>query len=266
MVYSTEAREAVKRRREANRAFRAARKAAVGEEAALRTYRIEQQRVRETVESELRNRERKTLSFVLNAPRHEKSRRFWRIVNRDNRGERKLVKLRDQSGFGREIPETEIDNHLTHVGKRLLEAIHPVNDTPRKGKIQPTGVEVTSVDISRALASLSKASAMGLDGIPSGIVKDFEDIGRGYIVELFNKILAGDEETPEDWEEGRLVMIEKANSIKGNLLTYRPITISPTLYRIFMKILGAKISEWMEEKKLKRVWSTSVFSVINPSV
>src|SRR5215204_676213 len=41
-------------------------------------------------------------------------------------------------------------------------------------------------------------------------------------------------------------MIEKSNSQIGNLVTYRPITVSTVLYRTFTKVLAYKIQEWTE--------------------
>src|SRR5579863_1971802 len=89
-------------------------------------------------------------------------------------------------------------------------------------------------------------SAVGMDGIPISVLKEMGTIGLTYIADLFNRIFNGIERVPDDWNDGRVSMIEKPNSVKGNLLTYRPITITPILYRLFAKIFGYRIQDWAE--------------------
>ena len=45
-------------------------------------------------------------------------------------------------------------------------------------------------------------------------------------------------------------MLEKPNSSKGNLLTYRPITVSTVLYRLFTKTIGSRIQHWIETESI----------------
>ena len=42
-------------------------------------------------------------------------------------------------------------------------------------------------------------------------------------------------------------LLEKPSSVRGKLSTYRPITISDVLYRIFTKIISKHIQKWTEE-------------------
>ena len=58
-------------------------------------------------------------------------------------------------------------------------------------------------------------------------------------------------------------MIEKPNSARGVLETYRPITVSTVLYRVFTKIIGARISEWIETHPRERLNSCNLRVPIN---
>ena len=63
-----------------------------------------------------------------------------------------------------------------------------------------------------------------------------------------NRMFSGQEIIPDDWKEGKVTLIDKASSKKGNLNTYRPITITPVFYRLFTRIFAERIQEWMEDK------------------
>lgn len=52
---------------------------------------------------------------------------------------------------------------------------------------------------------------------------------------------------PEEWKKGRVSLLEKPNSRKGSLTSYRPITVSDVLYRVFTKLLGKHIQQWTED-------------------
>ena len=47
--------------------------------------------------------------------------------------------------------------------------------------------------------------------------------------------------------DGRVVALEKKDSKKGELTSYRPITITDIIYRVLAQILNRKIQEWIEE-------------------
>ena len=67
-------------------------------------------------------------------------------------------------------------------------------------RIPTEGILISVEDVSKAIASLSKTSAMGTDKIPSGIIKDLGEKGRTYIANLFKKIIDGTENVPADWK------------------------------------------------------------------
>ena len=111
---------------------------------------------------------------------------------------------------------------------------------------EPTGFLVGQTEVKYLLGRMSSQSATGLDGIPTNVLKNHGEIGEEYIARMFNSILEGQQEIPPEWGEGRVSMLEKPISSKGNLLTYSPITVSTVLYRLFTKTFGNRIQHRME--------------------
>lgn len=87
---------------------------------------------------------------------------------------------------------------------------------------------------------------MGLLQIPGRALKDLKDRGEKHLACLFSKSFDGTEDMAEHWKDGRLGMIEKNNSIRRGLRTFRPITVAPVLHRLFTKVLCGRIIYWME--------------------
>ena len=129
--------------------------------------------------------------------------------------------------------------------------VRAVNGQRQTSRIPtPSGMVITNLDIHSALVTIPNNTATGLDQIPGSVLKDLKDTGQEYLARLFNKILDGTEDMPDDWKDGRLSMIEKTNSTRRNLRTFRPITVTPVLHRLFTKILCRRIRHWMEHNKV----------------
>ena len=94
---------------------------------------------------------------------------------------------------------------------------------------------------------MSSSSATGLDYVPTYVLKAMGETGFEYIAQMFTRISQGEILIPEDWRRGRITLIPKSNSDKRVLSTYRPITISTVLYRLFAKILCREVQTWMEQ-------------------
>ena len=93
---------------------------------------------------------------------------------------------------------------------------------------------------------MGKHSAKGTDNIPASILKDFSWVGITYMTRVFNNILSGSEPCPSSWKEGIVKLFPKKDSPKGQVATYRPITITSVTYRLFAKVLAKKLQTWVE--------------------
>lgn len=79
--------------------------------------------------------------------------------------------------------------------------------------------------VQRVLTTLSSVANF-LDNLVQILCAAMDAAGQQWMLSTFNAILEGRCDFPEEWKEGRVSMIEKSNSVKGDLRTYRPITVS----------------------------------------
>jgi Reverse transcriptase (RNA-dependent DNA polymerase)/Endonuclease-reverse transcriptase len=198
---------------------------------------------------ELVGRERRLHEWILRAPRAERAYRFWSYIRKHKRQQPPEVKIKTNQG--EVVPATEMRRHLTEVAGELLNAIPKQRTEPIQRRIaEKTGITTTALEVKRVLGSMSTRTATGLDAIPAAVLKQLGDLGCEYLARLINGILAGDQDIPDDWGVGRVSLLEKPTSVKGDLTTYRPITISTVLYRVVAKILCSRMSAWMEENEI----------------
>ena len=60
------------------------------------------------------------------------------------------------------------------------------------------------------------------------------------LADLFNDVLRGDQTPPATWKETRLTVLFKKGDAKC-LENYRPVAILPFVYKLFSRILDARI-------------------------
>ena len=251
LIYlSREVREAVKARRAVKKSLKEAR--------AKRNHRLvtrleqdleaHDQAVLRQKEKERAITERKQHDWILHAPRSERPRRFWGYVRKLTQKEPHRQAVTDTAG--RQVDPQGMEQHLETVAHVLLNTRRCEEGNPTQLRAEDTGIRTNPLEVEAILGSMSSRTATGIDEIPASILKKLGDIGSMYIASLFNDILAGDAEIPSDWGKGRVSLLEKSSSKRGNLATYRPITISGVLYRMMAKIIGKRIAAWMEENEI----------------
>ena len=64
---------------------------------------------------------------------------------------------------------------------------------------------------------------------------------------IFNKIITT-EDIPEQWHSSSIILIHKKGN-REDLNNYRPISLLPNLYKLFMKILTNRITKIMDENQ-----------------
>ncbi|HXC05154.1 MAG TPA: reverse transcriptase family protein, partial [Bacteroidia bacterium] len=251
LIYqSREVRQAVKARRMDKRRLQDAQSRNNDRDTALleQVLKASDQVVFMEKERERRETERKQYEWILQAPRQERAFRYWGYIRKLNQKEPKKTTVRDTDG--RTVSLTDMKQHLTDIAGDLLNARKKRDTGPVRLVGEDTGIRTTPQEVERVLGSMSSRSATGLDAIPATILKRLGALGNAYIATLFNGILAGKDEIPRDWSMGRVSLLEKGTSRKGNLNTYRPITISAVLYRLLAKIICNRIDTWMEENEI----------------
>ena len=181
---------------------------------------------------------------ILDGPRSERAKLFWRYVSKHNRQNRGPTTIKNEKG--EPVKAESVKEHLTKVGCQSLMATPTQLERPPPIRCRSTGIKTDETEVGRIISQLSSRTASGDDHISANILKNLKEEGTAWITELLNLILDGEEPLPIDWRDGRVSMLEKTNSQKGVLESYRPITISTVLYRIFTKIIANRISTWIE--------------------
>ncbi|XP_077564456.1 uncharacterized protein LOC144179908 [Haemaphysalis longicornis] len=176
--------------------------------------------------------------------------KFWRYVSSLDRGSEGPAELVDTATSQPVAdPPRHITDYLTslygppiHVPEDRQEETRPPTSPPSQSE---TTWEVTPAGIKRALGRIGMGTATGPDGIPARILKLLGPGSREQLAELFNNILHG-EDIPEEWRDGRVVLLLKHGGNAAHICDYRALTVTSVVYRVFMQVLKAWISGWAE--------------------
>lgn len=100
----------------------------------------------------------------------------------------------------------------------------------------------------RAMRKLKDRKAMGIDGIPNEVWKygggELEDWARNFV----NRLWKGDG-WPERWKEGVIIPIVK-KGVGRKVEECMRITVTPSLYKVYVSILKERLREEVEVKKI----------------
>ena len=104
----------------------------------------------------------------------------------------------------------------------------------------------TADEVNSALAKMKRGKASDHTGLVIELLKDSGGSVRKAIASIFNDILVKDMTTPEEWKKSRvIVLFKKGDTQKPE--NYRPITLLPVLYKLFSRMLQARIKSILED-------------------
>lgn len=123
--------------------------------------------------------------------------------------------------------------------------IQPPVDFGNSGTEMDTNDSITMGKMERALRQLSGSSAAGLDGVPPMLLKRMGRQTRMVMLAALNSVLTTGR-VPRSWGRSRMRLIWKKGTDKSLPESYRPITVTAAMYRLFCHILRARIQVWAE--------------------
>jgi len=106
----------------------------------------------------------------------------------------------------------------------------------------------TTKELRAALQALQNEKASGIDGIPGEILKHMPEEAREELLCIFNDILRT-RQFPDQWRETRIYTLHKGGD-GSKCSNYRPISLLPVPYKLFMSILTKRLSLFAEERGL----------------
>ena len=145
-----------------------------------------------------------------------------------------------------------LNEYFTNIGETLANSleqndINPesyVQQTDNVFNIQPPSVET----VSKLLSGINDKKAMGLDNIPNRLLKISAGIIAPSLTKIFGlSILTGI--FPTEWKQARVTPIFKKGE-KSDPSNYRPISVIPSISKIFEKIIYDQLESYLSEFNL----------------
>ena len=103
-------------------------------------------------------------------------------------------------------------------------------------------------ELLRAVYNLKNNKACGIDEIPNEVLKS----GRlcNVLLSMFNECYM-EGVIPSIWKQGIINPIPKASTTdRRDPLNYRGITVTPACYKLFCRILNARLDKWEAENRI----------------
>ena len=131
------------------------------------------------------------------------------------------------------------NEHLIAVGQKLAEDIPSTDESPR-ANTTPAKTKfkfgyITVAQIENVIKRLINTKATGMNGIPNKILEDNSTYLSPFFEELFNLFIETNT-FPDDFKVGKVAPVFKSGD-KEDLNNYRPISVLPTIARIFERLL-----------------------------
>ena len=108
--------------------------------------------------------------------------------------------------------------------------------------------DFSSQELSSALLSLS-STASGPDGITYPLLTHLPQAGRDYLLHIFN--LSWTTSTfPAAWKQSTVIPILKAGKPSSSPSSYRPISLTSCISKLFEKMVLARLSYFLEANNI----------------
>uniref|UniRef100_A0A803SRX2 Reverse transcriptase domain-containing protein n=1 Tax=Anolis carolinensis TaxID=28377 RepID=A0A803SRX2_ANOCA len=130
-----------------------------------------------------------------------------------------------------------------NIGKFLSKLkLEKINDEQRLS----LNKEITTEEIEKAIKNLHNNKSPGPDGYTAVLYKTLQEELIPVLRRIMNKALMN-EELPESWKQGEIILIQKENTNPEEIKNYRPITLLNTDYKIFASILANRFKGFLKE-------------------
>ena len=144
------------------------------------------------------------------------------------------------------MPEI-FNDHFVNIGEKLANKIDETNIDPLEN-VSETEKRFTLKTVNpnkfyRALSKLKNGKSTGIDNIPNQALKVSKDVVTNSLTDIFNACIKH-KVFPHDLKVGRVTPIFKAGE-KEDLNNYRPITVLPTIARIFEKLIYEQLYSYL---------------------
>ena len=182
----------------------------------------------------------------------------WKILKHAIGRTHKTVGIDKVSMEGIEITDKKqiaerCNEHFVSVGQKLASDIENTDAHSPTAHMKPVKAKFSFKPISvpqviRIIKKLLNSKAAGIHGIPNKTLKETADIIGPSLTDIFNfSVLT--KVFPDDLKIGKVAPVYKSGD-KDDLNNHRPISVLPTVARVFEKILYGQVYEYFTSNKL----------------
>ncbi|KAM7313868.1 uncharacterized protein ISCGN_003655 [Ixodes scapularis] len=107
----------------------------------------------------------------------------------------------------------------------------------------------TESELRSALRASKRRGAPGLDGVTTQMLQNLPDSRIQELLSSFNDIWASSE-SPAVWRLAWVVPVLKSGKPAGDLSSYRPVSLTSCVAKLFKRLVHARLIWWLEEHNL----------------
>ena len=202
----------------------------------------------------------KRLYFTNNLELHKHDmKKTWKLINDLNSRHCrtssyiKEIKIDDQIvNSPNQMAET-FNTYFSNVGSNLSDEIPSSVDSNPEDYLDPTdgtfSLQFPSVNtVTRLLKTIDEKKSAGLDNIPNKLLKIAAEVVAPSLTKIFIQSIIT-ETFPEEWKEARVSPLYK-NGAKNDPSNYRPISVVPTVSKIYEKIIYDQLYDYLNTYNL----------------
>lgn len=184
-------------------------------------------------------------------------RKTWKIINKirgktTEKSSIKGIKANDLSISDPKEMSEVFNEHFTSIGNKLAEKIIPPNKSYKEFlKPAATSFSISPPDsetVCKLLRGLDVSKAVGLDNIPNRLLKIASDIVGPSLCMIFRKSVESGI-FPEEWKLAKVTPVFKKGE-RTDVNNYRPISVVPTIAKIFEKIIHDQLYSYLNVNEL----------------
>ena len=125
------------------------------------------------------------------------------------------------------------------------------NDSIEKNfsRYQKTVKEFNMQELTNAIRYMNSKTSLDPMGLSNRMIKHSGEIAKERILELFNKCLR-EHRVPVRWKHSVVSMLHKSGLDSSLVTSYRPISLTPCLARLFERLILGRLNKILKEKNL----------------
>jgi hypothetical protein len=141
--------------------------------------------------------------------------------------------------------ETNNKNFNDEHKKEITVAVQRFKDTALI--LNPT--KISEGEFNKAVMEITGKFTEDEFKLSNGVIKQLSDKYKKNLLDIYNSLLKINY-IPEKWKVAKVSMLPKTSNDSSNPKNYRPISITPSLIRLYEKIINNRIKKWLKTNNI----------------